>query len=34
MVRKLDEVEANKDSNVDWIDGLLVALEYARNETA
>lgn len=34
MLRKLDKIEANNDSNVDWIDSLLVALEYARNETA
>lgn len=34
MLRKLQKVEANKGSNVDWIDGLLVALDFARNETA
>lgn len=34
MLRKLDKVQGNNESNVDWIDALLVALEFARNETA
>lgn len=34
MLRKLYQVEAEKDSNKDWIDGLLVALNYVREETA
>lgn len=34
LLRTLDKVQANKKSNVSWIDGLLVALNYVRDETA
>lgn len=33
LLRKLKQVDANKDSNENWIDGLLVALNYVREET-